>query len=169
MRHRTLSVVVALVLTGGAAHADEGMWMQSQLPQLAKQLKAAGFKGNPADLADLIRHPMSAVVSIGGCTASFVSPQGLAVTNHHCALGAIQLNSTAERNLIQDGFIAASMADEPSAGPAAPTLAMAASTTAARASPSRNTGRYSRMMTSSAFSLSARSWRPPASNWVMES
>jgi len=41
------------------------------------------------------------------------------VTNHHCALGAIQLNSTAERNLIQDGFIAASMADEPSAGPAA--------------------------------------------------
>ncbi|WP_374608432.1 S46 family peptidase [Thermomonas sp.] len=119
MRHRTLSVVVALVLTGGAAHADEGMWMPSQLPQLAKQLKAAGFKGNPADLADLIRHPMSAVVSIGGCTASFVSPQGLAVTNHHCALGAIQLNSTAERNLIQDGFIAASMADEPSAGPAA--------------------------------------------------
>ena len=119
MRHRTLSVVVALVLTGGAAHADEGMWMPSQLPQLAKQLKAAGFKGNPADLADLTRHPMSAVVSIGGCTASFVSPQGLAVTNHHCALGAIQLNSTAERNLIQDGFIAASMADEPSAGPAA--------------------------------------------------
>ena len=119
MRHRTLSVVVALVLAGGAAHADEGMWMPSQLPQLAKQLKAAGFKGNPADLADLTRHPMSAVVSIGGCTASFVSPQGLAVTNHHCALGAIQLNSTAERNLIQDGFIAASMADEPSAGPAA--------------------------------------------------
>ena len=119
MRHRTLPVVVALVLAGGAAHADEGMWMPSQLPQLAKQLKAAGFKGNPADLADLTRHPMSAVVSIGGCTASFVSPQGLVVTNHHCALGAIQLNSTAERNLIEDGFIAATMADEPSAGPAA--------------------------------------------------
>ena len=119
MRHRTLPVVVALILAGGAAHADEGMWMPSQLPQLAKQLKAAGFKGNPADLADLTKPPMSAVVSIGGCTASFVSPQGLVVTNHHCALGAIQLNSTAERNLIQDGFIAASMADEPSAGPAA--------------------------------------------------
>ena len=119
MRHRTLPVVVALVLAGGAAHADEGLWMPSQLPQLAKQLKAAGFKGNPADLADLTRHPMSAVVSIGGCTASFVSPQGLVVTNHHGALGAIQLNSTAERNLIEDGFIAATMADEPSAGPAA--------------------------------------------------
>ncbi|QNN71614.1 S46 family peptidase [Thermomonas carbonis] len=95
------------------------MWMPSQLPQLAKELQAAGFKGDPADLANLTRHPMSAVVSLGGCTASFVSPQGLVVTNHHCALGAIQLNSTAERNLIQDGFIAATMADEPSAGPAA--------------------------------------------------
>ena len=119
MRLRPAVLTLALALAGGAAHADEGMWMPSQLPQLAKQLKAAGFKGNPANLADLTKHPMSAVVSLGGCTASFVSAQGLVVTNHHCALGAIQLNSTAERNLIQDGFIAATMADEPSAGPAA--------------------------------------------------
>ena len=119
MRLRPAALTLAIALAGGAAHADEGMWMPSQLPQLAKDLKAAGFKGNPADLADLTKHPMSAVVSLGGCTASFVSPQGLVVTNHHCALGAIQLNSTAERNLIQDGFIAATMADEPSAGPAA--------------------------------------------------
>ncbi|HSD17626.1 MAG TPA: S46 family peptidase [Thermomonas sp.] len=118
MRLRPAILTLALALAGGAAHADEGMWMPTQLPQLARDLKAAGFKGNPADLADLTRHPMSAVVSLGGCTASFVSPQGLVVTNHHCALGAIQLNSTAERNLIQDGFIAATMADEPSAGPA---------------------------------------------------
>ena len=119
MRHRTLPAALASLLACSAAHADEGMWMPSQLPQMAKELKAAGFRGNPADLADLTRHPMSAVVSLGGCTASFVSPQGLAVTNHHCALGAIQLNSTAERNLIQDGFNAASREDEVSAGPAA--------------------------------------------------
>ena len=117
MRLRPL--IVAMALTSAAAHADEGMWMPSQLPQLAKDLKAAGFKGNPADLADLTKYPMSAVVSLGGCTASFVSPQGLVVTNHHCAFGAIQLNSTPERNLIQDGFNAATMADELSAGPAA--------------------------------------------------
>ena len=114
-----LPAAILLSLACGAAHADEGMWMPSQLPQLSKQLKAAGFKGNPADLADLTKYPMSAVVSLGGCTASFVSPQGLVVTNHHCALGAIQLNSTAERNLIEDGFNAATLADEPSAGPAA--------------------------------------------------
>jgi len=119
MRLRPAALTLGLALAGGAAHADEGMWMPSQLPQLSKELKAAGFKGNPADLANLTRHPMSAVVSLGGCTASFVSPQGLVVTNHHCALGAIQLNSTPQRNLIQDGFNAASPADELSAGPAA--------------------------------------------------
>ena len=57
------------------------------------------------------------MVSLGGCTASFVSPQGLVVTNHHCAYGAIQLNSTPERNLIADGFNAAQPGDELSAGP----------------------------------------------------
>ena len=108
MRLRPAILTLALALAGGAAHADEGMWMPSQLPQLAKELKAAGFKGNPADLADLTKPPMSAVVSLGGCTASFVSPQGLVVTNHHCAYGAIQLNSTPQDNLIEKGFIAAS-------------------------------------------------------------
>lgn len=119
MRHRTLTAALVLALAGGTAHADEGMWMPAQLPQLAAQLKAAGFKGDPAQLADVTRPPLSAVVSLGGCTASFVSPEGLVVTNHHCAMGAIQLNSTPEKNLIRDGFIAATRADEVSAGPAA--------------------------------------------------
>ncbi len=118
MRKRTLTAALAMTLAGGAAHADEGMWMPSQLPQLAAQLQAAGFKGDPAQLADVTKPPLAAVVSLGGCTASFVSAEGLAVTNHHCAMGAIQLNSTAEKNLIQDGFIAATRADEVSAGPA---------------------------------------------------
>lgn len=119
MRHSRPAVAAALALCLGLAHADEGMWMPKQLPQLAKSLQAAGFEGDPQALADLTRKPMAAVVSLQGCTASFVSPQGLAVTNHHCAMGAIQLNSTAERNLIQDGFIASGMAGEVSAGPAA--------------------------------------------------
>lgn len=118
MRKRTLTAALAMTLAGDAAHADEGMWMPSQLPQLAAQLQAAGFKGDPAQLADVTKPPLAAVVSLGGCTASFVSAEGLAVTNHHCAMGAIQLNSTAEKNLIQDGFIAATRADEVSAGPA---------------------------------------------------
>ena len=46
------------------------------------------------------------MVSLGGCTASFVSPQGLVVTNHHCARGSVQYNSTAENNYLENGFLA---------------------------------------------------------------
>ena len=115
-------LALALSLAVASAHADEGMWMPSQLPAIADQLRAAGYRGDPAALADLTRHPMTAVVSLGGCTASFVSPEGLVVTNHHCAYGAIQLNSTPQDNLMANGFIANIRADEPSAGPAARVL-----------------------------------------------
>ncbi len=117
MRPRLTVLALCLSTAAGAAHADEGMWMPSQLPMLAKQLKAAGFKGDPAVLGDLTKHPMNAVVSLGGCTASFVSPRGLVVTNHHCAMGAIQFNSTPQDNLIANGFIAADQAAERPAGP----------------------------------------------------
>ncbi|WP_171033521.1 S46 family peptidase [Thermomonas fusca] len=93
------------------------MWVPQQLPEIAGPLKKAGLKLDPKQLANLTGDPMGAVVSLGGCTASFVSPQGLVATNHHCAYGAIQLNSTAEKNLIRDGFNPATQADELSAGP----------------------------------------------------
>ena len=117
-----LPAALAAALLSTAANADEGMWMPSQLPQIAAHLEAAGFKGDPKDLADLTKPPMSAVVSLGGCTASFVSPEGLVVTNHHCAYGAIQLNSTPEDNLMANGFNAATREQEVSAGPAARVL-----------------------------------------------
>ncbi len=117
MRPRLILLALCLSSAAGGVHADEGMWMPSQLPALAKQLKAAGFKGDPATLGDLTKHPMNAVVSLGGCTASFVSPQGLVVTNHHCAMGAIQLNSTPQDNLIENGFIASDLVAERPAGP----------------------------------------------------
>jgi len=49
---------------------------------------------------------MGAVVSLGGCSASFVSPEGLVITNHHCARGSVQYNSTAENNYLANGFLA---------------------------------------------------------------
>ncbi|MDQ2702321.1 MAG: S46 family peptidase [Pseudomonadota bacterium] len=120
MRLRYLAAALAATCAAGfPAYADEGMWMPSQLPAIAAQLKAAGYQGDPAALADLTKPPMSAIVSLGGCTASFVSPNGLVVTNHHCAMGAIQLNSTPQDNLIANGFVAADKAAERSAGPAA--------------------------------------------------
>ena len=116
LRHLSLSVLVALV-AAPLAHAAEGMWVPQQLPEITGPLKKAGLELAPEQLADLTGDPMGAVVALGGCTASFVSPQGLVVTNHHCAYGAIQLNSTAEKNLIKEGFNAPTPADELSAGP----------------------------------------------------
>ena len=109
--------VLAALAVAPAAWAGEGMWVPQQLPEIAGPLKKAGLKLSPQQLADLTGDPMGAVVALGGCTASFVSPNGLVVTNHHCAYGAIQLNSTPENNLIRDGFNAANPGDEVSAGP----------------------------------------------------
>ena len=114
MRVAVLAAALSLSL---AAQAKEGMWVPQQLPEIAGPLKAAGLELAPEQLADLTGDPMGAVVALGGCTASFVSPEGLVATNHHCAYGAIQLNSTAERNLMEVGFNAAALADEVSAGP----------------------------------------------------
>ena len=117
MRYSILTAAIALAGITGSAVAGEGMWVPQQLPQIAGPLKQAGLELPPEQLADLTGDPMGAVVSLGGCTASFVSPQGLVVTNHHCAYGGIQLNSTPDRNLLETGFIAADMAGELSAGP----------------------------------------------------
>jgi hypothetical protein len=70
-------------------------------------------------MADLDQFPMNAIVSLGGCSASFLSEQGLVITNHHCAYGSIQHNSTEENNLLVNGFVAKSMDKEPQASPSA--------------------------------------------------
>ncbi len=91
--------------------------MPTQLPALAKPLREAGFKGDPKDLADVRGRRCSAVVKVGGGTGSFVSGDGLLLTNHHVAMGVIQYNSSPEHNFIDDGFIAAGRADERAANP----------------------------------------------------
>jgi hypothetical protein len=117
MRRRLLALSLSLPLLGANAHADEGMWMPSQLPDLARQMKAVGFKGDPRDLAELAKPPMNAVVKVGGASGAFVSDQGLVLTNHHVAFGVIQYNSKPGRDLIKDGYIAHTRADELPANP----------------------------------------------------
>jgi hypothetical protein len=118
MRRLTLALAIAAGCIS-AAHAVEGMWQPAQLPQIADTLKQHGLKLDPSALTDLTAYPMGAIVSLGGCTASFVSPDGLVVTNHHCGYGALQLNSTPQNNLIEKGFLAKTRAEELSAGPSA--------------------------------------------------
>ncbi len=94
------------------AHADEGMWQPHQLPELEQLLKEKGLEIDAKSIAQLTAFPMNAVISLGGCTASFVSNQGLVVTNHHCAYGSIQHNSTAANNLLAKGFLAKDLDEE---------------------------------------------------------
>jgi hypothetical protein len=128
---RVLLVCVIALLSAGL-QAEEGMWMPQQIPALAAKLRALGFQGDPKAFADLTGQPMGAIVWLGGCTASFVSPDGLIVTNHHCATGGLQFNSTPQRNLLKDGFFANTLADEVSNGPGSRVLVTTAVTEVTR-------------------------------------
>jgi hypothetical protein len=111
------TLLTLAILSTSVAYADEGMWMPQQLPQVAKQLKAAGLKLDPATLTKLTEFPMGAIVSLGGCSASFVSPQGLVATNHHCVYNSVAVNSTPEHDYLANGFLAKNFAEELPAAP----------------------------------------------------
>jgi hypothetical protein len=117
MRTRRRILPLLLIAIASPLSADEGMWLPRQVPALAERLAAMGFEGDARAFADLTGQPMGAIVSLGGCSASFVSPEGLVVTNHHCVTGALQYNATPERNLLVDGYHARTREEELPAGP----------------------------------------------------
>ncbi len=99
-------IILLLSLVSLWVNAEEGMWQPHQLPALKTQLTSLGLELDPSKLNSLDEFPMNAIVSLGGCSASFVSPKGLVVTNHHCVYGSVQFNSTPENNLLENGFLA---------------------------------------------------------------
>ena len=110
--------LTALALSiSSTAMAKEGMFTPEQLPLIKNDLAKTGLELPPESLTSLTKFPMGAVVSLGGCSASFVSDQGLVVTNHHCARGSVQFNSTAENNYLENGFVAKTFAEELPAAP----------------------------------------------------
>lgn len=114
---RSAALFLCGALCAAGLHAEEGMWMPQQIPELSAKLRTLGFRGDPRVFADLTGQPMGAIVSLGGCTASFVSPDGLIVTNHHCVTGGLQFNSTPARNLLKDGYLAKTRGEELPNGP----------------------------------------------------
>lgn len=116
-RKTIIAASVAFCCAALPALAKEGMFTPEQLPQIAGDLKNTGLEISPETLSDLTGFPMGAIVSLGGCSASFVSAQGLAVTNHHCARGSVQYNSTPDNNYLENGFLAKELADELPAAP----------------------------------------------------
>lgn len=55
---------------------------------------------------------VDAIVRVGGCTGSFISPDGLIITNHHCAFSFVQGISSTKNNYIRDGYYAPSRPEE---------------------------------------------------------
>jgi hypothetical protein len=115
-------MVCALTLTAalsafGQSTGQGALWMPQQISALGDELKTLGLQLEPSQFADLTGFPMGAIVSLGGCSASFVSPQGLIATNHHCVYGALQFNSTPEKDYVRNGFLAREKSEEIQATP----------------------------------------------------
>jgi hypothetical protein len=87
---------------------DEGMWLLEDFPS-ERVGKAHGFTPTQAWL-DHVR--LSSIRLAGGCSASLVSPDGLVMTNHHCAHKCIEQLSTPKKDYIATGFYAKTPADE---------------------------------------------------------
>lgn len=100
--HKTLCLILAALLTTFVARADEGMWTYHDFPTgLVKQ--KYGFEVTPAWL-DKVR---LSTVRLSNCTASFVSGDGLILSNHHCAENCLAQNSSQEKSLLESGYLAA--------------------------------------------------------------
>ena len=116
MRYRPAVVAfsVSAIVACSFARADEGMWLLDQVPQLAGAMNALGLRLEPKQIWDPDSNTglASATPWLGGCSSSFVSPEGLIITNHHCAFGALQINSTPDHDYITDGFLATTRAQE---------------------------------------------------------
>src|SRR5260370_948826 len=108
MRAPLAAALFMACLAAPASRADEGMWTFDNFPVKAVATKY-GFTPSPAWL-DHVR--ASSLRIAGGCSASFISPQGLVMTNHHCVVDCVQALSTPQQNLVETGFTAQNAAEE---------------------------------------------------------
>jgi hypothetical protein len=107
-------VLLIVIFSFLSLAAKEGMHMVDGItPQISKDMRECGFELNPASIWDAGEKSLAmAVVNLGGGTGSFVSADGLIITNHHVAFGAVQSLSSPEHNYIRDGFLARSRTEE---------------------------------------------------------
>jgi len=104
------TLLIVLLLYPLSVNGEEGMWLLNQIDQL--NLKKAGLKIKTSDIYSGETSISNAIVHLGGCSSSFVSQDGLILTNHHCAFGALQRASKEDSDYITNGFLAKTRAEE---------------------------------------------------------
>ena len=111
LRTATNFIFILFLIPFTIVIADEGMWPITEIQRLKLQSKGLEIPVNeifnPDDLS-----LVNGIVNLSGCTASFVSADGLVLTNHHCAFGAVQRASTKENDYLSNGFLATKRKDE---------------------------------------------------------
>src|SRR5262245_21746499 len=101
MRQLKLLALSALLTAACTAHADEGMWTFHNAP-INPIAQKYGVKITP----EWLEHVRLSTVRLSNCTASFVSPNGLILTNFHCSWACLAEHSTKDKSLLIDGYLA---------------------------------------------------------------
>ena len=104
---RKIFILIFVLALFAPVFADEGLWLFNMPP--SSVLKA---KYDFAVTTEWLEHVQLASIRFGGASGSFVSPEGLVLTNHHVGQGALQNLSTKERDLMKTGFYARTRAEE---------------------------------------------------------
>lgn len=107
-------LLVTLLLFSYATHAAEGMWIPLLVEQqILPEMQAEGCKLTAEQIYSAEKACLKdAVVRVGGCTGSYISNQGLVLTNFHCAQSFVAKASEGLINYIREGFFASSQAEE---------------------------------------------------------
>lgn len=111
---RVLTFLAILCIFTAAVPADEGMWLLDSVNKLPLDgMKRFGYELTPQQIYSTTSPSLKdAIVLLGGGTGSFISAQGLVITNHHVAFGNIQQLSSVKEDYLKDGFLARTRADE---------------------------------------------------------
>lgn len=116
MKKITLLLFAALMAMPFGMFANEGMWLPMFIGRLNyTDMQKEGLKLTAEEIYSINHSSLKdaiVMLSGGSCTAEIISKEGLTLTNHHCAFGAIQQNSSTEHDYLTDGFWAFSKDQE---------------------------------------------------------
>jgi hypothetical protein len=106
-KHVTWLFLLLACGAGIQTRADEGLWLYNQPPRTILK-ERYGFEPT----AEWLEHVQKSSVNVGGASGSFVSPEGLLLSNQHVVSRAVERISTPDRNIVRDGYYAKTLREE---------------------------------------------------------